>query len=329
MKIQNITFINQFNRANKINTNQQFKTKNLPFDTVSFSSKKLDVREVLNLAREADKIKSRASEVQNDAQSYLPIAKAKFKDSYDAYLLAHKYLKIVMKNPSNPNIELPNGDMLKFKFVLENNSLNVHMDILDSTENKKYTILTKGPNPTQVIEYDDFEKGTIYQYLNNEIVVSDNMGLNGPNAGICDANYVFIDGQLASVRTNVSHRIPQTSDEFYYFVDDKLAIAEIDNSMNLMMGTNRNKERYTFVADSLFNYYENFSAFGRGRLTFDESFHYINGVFIAHTVDSRQIDNQGTIKAQDMIYMKNGQYYQAENKTFHIKDAGVIKIDNE
>lgn len=328
MKIQNISLINNFRRTNKIVYNNQIKTQNLPFDTVSFRSKELDVRDILELRREADKIQSRASEVQKDAMEYLPYAKQKFQDSYNAYLKAHKYIKLIAKNPANPEIELSNGDVLRFKFVVENNGLNIEGNIFDSDENKKFTFITKGANPTKVIMYKDDNKGDIYQYSNHEIVISDDIVLNGNNAGLCDANYVFSDGQLASIRTNVNHRaFPQTSDEFYYFVDDKLAIAEIGNEMNLLMGASKNEERYTFVGEKLFNYYENFSAFGRGRLTFDESYHFVNDTFIGYSENARQIDSEGTIKADSAIYMKKGKFYQADNKTFKIKDAGIAKFD--
>jgi hypothetical protein len=161
-------------------------------------------------------------------------------------------------------------------------------------------------------------------------VILENIALNGPNAGLSDTNYVFTKGELASVRTNVNHRsMPETSDEFYYFVDDKLAIAEIGNTMNLLLGASKNEERYTFVGGNLFNYYDNFSSFGTNRLTFDESFHFVNGTFIAHTTGARQVDREGTIKANNAIYMKRGKYYQADNKTFHIKDAGIAQFDND
>ena len=330
MRIQSISLLNKTNSFYKTNLKQEFKTPNLPFDSVSFSSKQLDVREILELRREADKIESKASEVQKEAMEYLPYAKQKFQESYNAYLKVHKYLKLIMKNPANPDVELSNGDKLKFKFIVEGDAFNIEGNIYDCDDNKKFTFVTKGVNPSKVITYGDDNKGTIFQYSNNEIVISDDIVLTGNNAGLADANYVFIDGQLASIRTNVSHgSIPQTSDEFYYFVDDKLCIAEIGNSMNLLLGASKNEERYTFVGEKLFNYYENFSAFGRKRLTFDESFHFVNGTFIGHTTDARQIDNEGTIKADNAIYMKKGKYYQADNKTFHIKDAGIAQFDND
>lgn len=328
MKIQNISLINNFRRTNKIAYNNQIKTQNLPFDTVSFRSKELDVRDILELRREADKIQSRASEVQKDAMEYLPCAKHKFQDSYKAYLKAHKYIKLIAKNPANPEIKFSNGDVLRFKFVVENNGLNIEGSVFDSVDNKKFTFVTKGMNPHKVIEYKDDEKGDIYQYLNNEIVISENIALSGNNAGLSETNYVFIDGNLASVRTNVNHNmIPQTSDEFYYFVDDKLAIAEIGNTMNFLMGASNNDVRYTFVGEKLFNYYKNFSAFGRGRLTFDESYHFVNDTFIGYSENARQIDSEGTIKADSAIYMKKSKFYQADNKTFKIKDAGIAKFD--
>lgn len=331
MKIQNISPLNktfQTRNFQKTNSLYQFKFQNMPYDTVSFGSKQVDVKDMINTIRESKEIQAEGSKVYQNAQALIPSAKEKFQDSYNAYLLACKYLKIASKNLTNPYVELSNGDVLSFKFIVGKSDFSVQMDVFDGCENKKYSITTKGLNPVQVIEYSDEEGAVIYQYSNNHIVISDNMALFGDNVGVSDANYVFIDGQLSSIRTNVNHKtMPQTSDEFYYYVDDKLAIAELDNSMNLVTGVSNNKQRYTFINSKLFNYYDNFTARGRSRISFDESFHFINDTFLAHTLNSKQVDGSGAIVADSAVYSKSGKFFKADGEKFRIKDAGAIKFD--
>jgi len=293
-------------------------------DSFTFRGRLATTKEENDLAFEAMHLKYRAQTCKDDLSGVLSESFDDLFDSKDTFVIGYKYANLARRNKTFSDIELENGHKLSFQIDFRNN--NAYMEILETDEEgcEVMSVTCENFVPVRIIKYHENEVD-IYDFSKNTITLTKNLDLAGQNPGSVEKITKFCDGKISSVWLNGQILDEsKTFETMYQFVDDKIFAyctdIEKHNDSNFSCD-----ERFIFDKNGkLLNYFEGFLAnTATGAMSFEQSYHYNNGKFIAQTNDSY------CDKKDDELKTTDGFYYDKAGKLIHSKNLHFLMSDFE
>ncbi len=324
MKIQPIFY--NYNRValNRSNINQ---TKTKGQNTVSFTSKVLSYEEVKPYRLKAYELKQQSQVNLTQAKNIQSLAKRKMDCANDAYQYALQVAREVIKNPKAQRIEL-GKNYATFKFKMENNGLAIDIRVFDENNKRLRDILVYNLKIKSVLNYTDDSLGTIYQFGNDNLSISENMTLTGANAGSCDTHYNFIEGELALCKLNATFENPQKAQKTFYFKGDKLLSCDIDDQLMLPVFFMVSSERFMYQDEQLVNYLSNFHKTSKGITSWEEGYHFSNGSFIGYSEKTLQPILDENLTCQNAIFKVGDDFVESDSAKLSFDISKPIEFFN-
>lgn len=321
MKIQSILNIKtqSFAKHNKIN--------NFPLinqtDSVSFKGKVLTYEELRPLKMRAWQVQNESIEHKKEAVIAKDEAYEKLAIVKDEFIQALKYCNYYKKNPTKTKLKLPNGNILKFQFEYKLGKLTLEIEELNQEEAVIKTISAVNFIPTKIIDMSD-NSLDVYEFSGNEVIILENLGVDGSEFGTCDTFTSFRNGKLNTISKNGNvAKQPSEFEGTYVYFDDKLSVYSSGNIVN-KNGTCKSDERFVYLDESFSNYYSGFKGNLQGGMSFDESLHWQRGKFIGAIYDGMQKTKNEDIISHDATFLNEyNEFIHSKNCHARLSDFGL------